>query len=460
MDESTFDRSVEELVMTDYEKLVAQVREFTIDRMEHYFKKERDAPVARSFRIEADRDNPIGKIVRREKLNGEEQLLLSIVLMPHLDPDFFSGIIQRFLPNGGNLPIFGCVKGKHHRGFIPTGETAIFIIAGTDLKKRLEVAALLKSSRLINKGILSVEPVEDGEPEISGKLVLSKEYAELFLTGKVSLPSFSPDFPAQKIDTEQEWDDLVLTDEVIAQIEELKSWIEHNDRLMNEWGMRKKLKPGYRVLFHGPPGTGKTLTASLLGKYTDRPVFRVDLSTIVSKYIGETEKNLSKLFDKAENKDWILFFDEADALFGKRTEVSDSHDRYANQEVSYLLQRVEMFSGLVILSTNYKSNLDDAFVRRFNSIIKFPFPDPAMREKLWKKSFSEKVTIGRDVDFKQIASAYKLAGGSIINAVHQASLKTISENSDSVSGENILHGIRREVEKEGKVFKPLVLKGK
>ena len=445
--------------MTDYEKLVAQVREFTIARMEHYFKKEREAPVARSFRIEADRDNPIGKIVRREKLNGEEQLLLSIVLMPHLDPDFFSGIIQRFLPNGGNLPIFGCVKGKHHRGFIPTGETAMFIIAGTEMKKRLEVAALLKSSRLINKGILSVEQVEEGEPEMSGKLVLPKEYVELFLTGKMTLPSFSPDFPAQKIDTEQEWDDLVLTDEVIAQIEELKSWIKHNDRLMNEWGMRKKLKPGYRVLFHGPPGTGKTLTASLLGKYTGRPVFRVDLSTIVSKYIGETEKNLSKLFDKAENKDWILFFDEADALFGKRTEVSDSHDRYANQEVSYLLQRVEMFSGLVILSTNYKSNLDDAFVRRFNSIIKFPFPDSAMREKLWEKSFSEKVPIGRDVDFKQIASAYKLAGGSIINAVHQASLKTISENSKSVSGDSILHGIRREVEKEGKVFKPVILKG-
>ncbi len=445
--------------MTDYEKLVAQVRAFTNARMDHYFKKEREAPVARSFRIESDRNNPIGKIVRREKLNGEEQLLLCIVLMPHLDPDFFSGIIQRFLPNGGNLPIFGCVKGKHHRGFIPTGETAMFILAGTDLKKRLEVAALLKSSRLINKGILSVEPVEEGEPEMSGKLVLSKEYAELFLTGKVTLPSFSPDFPAQKIDTEQEWDDLVLTDEVIAQIEELKRWIEHNDRLMNEWGMRKKLKPGYRVLFHGPPGTGKTLTASLLGKYTGRPVFRVDLSTIVSKYIGETEKNLSKLFDKAENKDWILFFDEADALFGKRTEVSDSHDRYANQEVSYLLQRVEMFSGLVILSTNYKSNLDDAFVRRFNSIIKFPFPDPAMREQLWKKSFSDQVTIGRDVDFKQIASAYKLAGGSIINAVHQASLKTISENSKSVSGESILHGIRREVEKEGKVFKPVILKG-
>jgi AAA+ superfamily predicted ATPase len=441
--------------MTACENLVVLFREFTSARLEHYFKKRKDPPLSEKYVIEGDQEDPLMAAVLQYGLSSHEQLLLSMVLMPYLDPDFYSGIIQKFLPNGGDLPIFGCVKGKHHRGFLPTGETAMFIIAGTDLKKRLAVVNLLKNSVLIKKSVISLEPVDEGEPEMSGKLVLSKEHSELFLTGEVTLPSFSSDFPAQKIDTEQDWSDLVLTEEVIARIEELKTWIEHNDRLMDEWDMRKKLKPGYRVLFHGPPGTGKTLTASLLGKYTGRPVFRVDLSTIVSKYIGETEKNLEKLFSKAENRDWILFFDEADALFGKRTEVTDSHDRYANQEVSYLLQRVEHFSGLVILSTNYKSNMDEAFVRRFNSIIKFPFPDAAMREQLWNHSFSKKVTFSRDVNFKQIASVYKLAGGSIINAVHQASLKTMSDHSNTVSLENILHGIKREVEKEGKVFNPL-----
>src|SRR6185436_18277436 len=134
--------------------------------------------------------------------------------------------------------------------------------------------------------------------------------------------------------------DLVLHPNTFKHIREIENWLLYNDTLW-QWGIGKKLKPGYRALFHGPPGTGKTLTATLLGKYTGRPVFRIDLSRVVSKYIGETEKNLASLFDKAEHKDWILFFDEADALFGKRTEIRDAHDKYANQEVSYLLQRIE-----------------------------------------------------------------------------------------------------------------------
>src|SRR5204863_2251929 len=136
----------------------------------------------------------------------------------------------------------------------------------------------------------------------------------------------------------------------------------------------------------GPPGTGKTLTAGLLGKEFNKDVYRVDLSQIVSKYIGETEKNLSKIFDRAEHKDWILFFDEADALFGKRTNVQSSHDKYANQEVSYLLQRVEDYAGLLILSSNFKNNLDDAFIRRFHEVVHFPLPDARQRLILWEKS--------------------------------------------------------------------------
>jgi len=131
----------------------------------------------------------------------------------------------------------------------------------------------------------------------------------------------------------------------MEEVEEIKAWIEHRQTLMRDWGLEKQIKPGFRSLFYGPPGTGKTFTASLLGKSTGLDVYRIDLSLVVSKYIGETEKNLSTVFDQAERNDWILFFDEADALFGKRTQVSSSHDRYANQEVAYLLQRVEDFCG-------------------------------------------------------------------------------------------------------------------
>src|SRR5690606_8317954 len=148
--------------------------------------------------------------------------------------------------------------------------------------------------------------------------------------------------------TQLNWDDLVLNNHARQQLRELEGWLQYKDTLMNGRGMRSRLKTVYRVLFHGPAGTGKTLGATLWGEYTGRDVYRSDLSMVVSKYIGETEKNLENLFAKAETKNWILFFDEADALFGKRTSVRDAHDKYANQEVSYLLQRVEDFDGLVI----------------------------------------------------------------------------------------------------------------
>ena len=148
-------------------------------------------------------------------------------------------------------------------------------------------------------------------------------------------------------------------------------WVKYGERIRKEWGLESRIKPGYRALFYGPSGSGKTFTATLLGKEVGKDVFCVDLSMVVSKFIGETEKNLSHVFEVAENKDWILFFDEADALFGKRTNVKDSHDRYANQEVAYLLQRVENYRGLVILSTNFKSNIDEAFARRFQVMVPF-----------------------------------------------------------------------------------------
>ncbi|MCA9542647.1 MAG: ATP-binding protein, partial [Myxococcales bacterium] len=187
-------------------------------------------------------------------------------------------------------------------------------------------------------------------------------------------PAFGADFPARHIETELDWDSLVLHPGTRAQVDEIETWLQHGPTLLYEWGMAARLRPGYRSLFYGPPGTGKTMTACLLGKATDRPVFKVDLSLVVSKYIGETEKNLARVFDQAQYKGWILFFDEADALFGKRSETRDAHDRYANQEVSFLLQRIETFDGVAILASNQKETLDQAFTRRFESMFDFPLP--------------------------------------------------------------------------------------
>ena len=438
-----------------YQQLLTAFGQFLNNRLAYYFGKLDKPPVSENFRLKKEKSHPFHKFVLQHRLSTQEQLILAAALVPHLSPEFYSNQILGFLPNGGDLPIFGCVKGKHHRGFLPTGETVLFILAGTDTEKRIEGTALLKQSALMKNGVISLEDVPAGEPVMSGKLTVAKEYLDLFLTGELSTPAFGPDFPAQKLDTDREWSDLVLPEHLKAQLNELKIWMLHNDRLMDDWDMRKKLKPGYRVLFHGPSGTGKTLTASLIGKYTGRDVFRVDLSTIVSKYIGETEKNLEKLFSKADNKDWILFFDEADALFGKRTQVSDSHDRYANQEVSYLLQRVENFNGLVILSTNLKSNIDEAFLRRFNAILKFTLPDSEERLRIWKSSLPEKMKPAKNLNLAEVAKRYKLTGGNIINAVHIASLDALNRKSDVITLDSVLHGIKREMEKEGKIYNNL-----
>jgi AAA+ superfamily predicted ATPase len=388
-----------------------------------------------------------------QNLDQQELTLVLIALAPHLQPNLYDRVIGGKLHQSGDFRDIGGVRGKNFRGFLPTGETALFILAGSDFMKRLKTQELFTPTHYFAEHqILWLEELPDSEPAMSGKIIMSQEYIERFSLGTISKPRFGLNFPAQRLETQQEWDDLVLTDEVMQQVEELKIWIKHNDTLLNEWGMSKKINPGYKVLFHGPPGTGKTLTATLLGKYTGKDVYKIDLSLVVSKFIGETEKNLARLFDKAENKDWILFFDEADALFGKRTSVRDAHDKYANQEVSYLLQRIENYDGLVILATNFKNNIDNAFIRRFQSQIFFPIPKYNERLSLWKNAFPENVTLEKKIDLSSIARKYELTGSNIMNIVHYVCLQTLASGSNKVLMKLLVKGIQREFSKEGKVI--------
>jgi SpoVK/Ycf46/Vps4 family AAA+-type ATPase len=205
-------------------------------------------------------------------------------------------------------------------------------------------------------------------------------------------------------------------------------------------------------MFHGPAGTGKTLTAALLGRQFGKEVYKIDLSQVVSKYIGETEKNLENIFSKAERKDWILFFDEADALFGKRTQVQNAHDRYANQEVSYLLQRVEDYPGLLILASNFKNNIDEAFLRRFHSILHFPLPGPAERLELWRKTMPTLIPAAPGVDLRALSEKYELTGAAILNIVHYASLQALAKGDAAIPPESILEGITKEYRKENKTM--------
>ena len=264
-------------------------------------------------------------------------------------------------------------------------------------------------------------------------------------------PTFGSEFPARRVETELAWADLVLPDATLAQLAEVKAWVLHGRTLLRDWGMQSRLRPGFTCLFYGPPGTGKTLSACLVGKHCGCDVYRVDLSMVVSKYIGETEKNLARVFDAAEHRRWILFFDEADALFGKRTRVEDAHDRFANQEVSFLLQRIEEFDGVVILASNLKANIDDAFLRRFHSVVQFPMPRAGERLRLWREAFSKKARLGDGVDLERIAERHEMAGGTIMNVVRYASLMALSRGDDVIEAGDVEEGVRREMLKEGRV---------
>jgi hypothetical protein len=394
-----------------------------------------------------------GKFVSVNHLSIPERLILILALIPHIKPHLLDVLWVQNSTTSRGFTEFGGLKGINHSGFIPTGETAAFIIAGEDLAMRFEITRIFEGGHLFAKqNVLTLAPAVTGEPMLSGSLQISREYLNWFVTGVERKPNYNSEFPARLIETELTWDHLVLPYHTLEQLEEIKHWILHGNTLLNDWGMGQKLKPGYTTLFYGLPGTGKTFSACLLGKHCGCDVYKIDLSMIVSKYIGETEKNLSRIFDMAENKNWILFFDEADALFGKRSKVEDSHDRYANQEISYLLQRIEDFNGVVILASNLKNNIDSAFLRRFQSVIQFPMPKPAERSRIWKNAFSEKAVLEKKLDLDKIAEKHEISGGTIMNVVRTVSLKALSRNDNKILSEDMEEAIRREFLKEGRTF--------
>jgi len=395
--------------------------------------------------------NSFSEALQRETTH-EEAITLLLALVPHILPNFFDDIIKKLHPEGGELPDFGGAREGNHRGIIPTGETVQYILAKKEVHLRLEIQKMFAINHWFYKeSVLSLEEVKEGEPLMSGKIILSAETVYLLSFGERIQPKFGMNFPAQEITTQLVWDDLIVNDVVHSQINQIKLWIKHQNTLLEDWGMNRNVLPGFRSLFYGPSGTGKTLTATLLGKEFNRPVFRIDLSQVVSKYIGETEKNLEKIFNQAENKEWILLFDEADALFGKRTSTKSSNDRYANQEVSYLLQRVERFNGLVILTSNFKNNIDDAFLRRFNLIVKFSKPSREERIKLWTNANPKGVTVDENT-IQLLATNYELTGAQIVSSIMHAALLAIESDKKELSKEHLLAGVKAEFDKEERQF--------
>jgi hypothetical protein len=393
--------------------------------------------------------NIYARIIKKFVLGPPERLVLALALLPDLMPALLDPFLLQNQTIGRRFSEFGGIVGRAHGGLIPTVETALFLLAGDDLALRLRYLDIFAPDHgLLRHDMLNLAP-EPGEPAQAAALRLTPRYLALLGAGVDYEPPPSAEFPAARLSTPLDWKDLILEPQTLAEIDSIRAWIDHGDRLMQGWGLARRLKPGYRSLFYGPPGTGKTLTASLLGKSAGMPVYRVDLSMVVSKWIGETEKNLARLFDQAQHQHWVLFFDEADALFGKRTETRSANDRAANQQISYLLQRIEDFPGVVILATNLRGNLDEAFVRRFQSIILFRMPDATLRRRIWHDLFTgQNFALADDIDLDAIADEFELAAGAVLNVLRYACLQAVRRQPAILTRRDLHEGIRAERHKE------------
>lgn len=259
---------------------------------------------------------------------------------------------------------------------------------------------------------------------------------------------------ARKIEPHYNWDDIVLPKDTKEQLNEVCGHIKHRGIVYTDWGFDRKLSlgKGLNVLFSGPSGTGKTMAAEIIAKDAGLDLYKIDLSNVVSKYIGETEKNLKNIFLEAETSNAILFFDEADALFGKRSEVRDSHDRYANIEINYLLQKMEEYEGIIILATNFSNNIDDAFLRRLHFKVDFPSPDEKLREIIWRNLFPRETPVTEDIDYGFL-SRFKITGGNMKNIALCAAFLA-ADDSGIVKMEHIIKGTQREFQKIGKLCIP------
>ena len=318
------------------------------------------------------------------------------------------------------------------------------VLAGTDdvedvaAKFRLSIGQIAQAAEVARQ-TAAVEGVADPAPrhlDLGARRASSTRIGEL----------------ATRLDPAFGWAELVLPERPLEVLHSISSYLRHRDLVLSEWGYDRTVarSQGLKVLFAGESGTGKTMSGQVLAKELGLDLYRIDLATIVSKYIGETEKNLDRIFDAAEGSNAILFFDEADALFGKRSEVSDAHDRYANIEVAYLLQKMESYSGAVILATNFRHNIDDAFLRRLDFVIDFPFPEPEDRGRIWQLVLPPTAPLADDVDTGFLSTQFKLSGGGIRNASLAGAFLAADEGT-AIEMRHLVLGVALEYNKLGRL---------
>ncbi|MBL6445153.1 ATP-binding protein [Fulvivirga sp. 29W222] len=399
-----------------------------------------------------------GHFVQEHDLNEVDRLLLILCFAAQYSPQILDAFLKKRSDNTGVLREIGGVYSRENGQFIPTLQTALFLLSGGNQAKVASYYHYFQNNHfLFREQIITLESISQNYDYLAGYMLkLEKSYFDYFLIGKRPRLDGTSNFPATLLETDKKFEDLILPDTTRDQLKSLMDFIRFRKELFNESDVVGKIKPGFTTLLYGRPGTGKTMTVSVIGKHLGVDVYIVNLSRVVSKYIGETEKNLEKIFERLEGKDCILFFDEADALFGKRTEVKDAKDRYANQEVAYLLQRIEKCSCPVILASNYKQNLDDAFKRRILTFIHIPPPESHERLQMWQTGLPSSFQYEPVNLPEKLATDYPLTGANISNVIKLGCIHAMSEGTKQITLGHLEGYIQQEMRKENMNVKPMV----
>lgn len=392
--------------------------------------------------------SPLGKLMLAHQMSDQEKLLTLLCFTAQFKPQLLDSFLLGNPQTKMRYREYGGVVDNTDGKFIPTLQTIVYLIAGNDDALAAYTYEKIKDSKLFLEQIINFKQVKPGFSHPLHQIIeMDLAYYNYLVSGKRPRYDEAENFPAELLSTEKSFDDLVLKPSVFQHLESPMNFVRHYDTL---FGNNSKIRPGYLVMLYGPPGTGKSLTVAVMGKHLGIDVYSVNLSRVVSKYIGETEKNLERVFQRLVDKRCILFFDEADALFGKRTDVKDAKDRYANQEVAYLLQKIEQFPGLVILASNFRQNLDDAFKRRILTSIMIPPPDKELRLQLWEKALPEGFRYEPDTLPETLASRHTLTGANITNIIKLACIEAVSNGSTVLDNTAIEPFVKLELLKEGK----------
>jgi AAA+ superfamily predicted ATPase len=419
-----------------------------------------DAPTKTLFPAPPSMDNDLGvyhQWLVQNNATIEERLALSLALLSALMPEYLAPLWWHQTSNGDTFNGLGIlwrtIDDHGNKRPEPSWQTLSFLLHPGNLETRTTLLTMIHPDHRLHTQQLLQPVSNDSDAPLFRPLRLDHQCLFQWCAPPGLRTVADADFPAQELTTQMQWEDLVINDSVKQQLSRITLWLRYEDKLQQQLQVKKRIRRGYRALFYGPPGTGKSLTAALLGQSIHQPVYRIDLSAVVSKWVGETSKNLEKIFSHAQREKWLLFFDEADALFGRRSVQQNANDRHANNDVAYLLQRIEDYPGLVILASNLKDNIDEAFIRRFQTMVHFPLPGPVEREALWRKALAVYSEHCHGLDITAVAKKYSVTGATISNVFTQLSLNVLcaQERDDIylINAETLTPLIHQELAKGG-----------